>query len=516
MTSVFLSYRREDSRHQIGRLYDGLVAHFGLEQVFKDVDSIPLGWDFREVLTERVAGCEAFLAVIGDSWLSVVGKSGMRRLDDPADSVRIEIEAALSRKILVIPVLVGNCSIPQAEELPESLRGLSFRNGLSVRPDPDFHNDMDRLIHGIKDGVSALRARGPETQRPEARKTANKTSLDPRDVHPKRPEKQTPPPISPMRLDKGGSSTVGAGAARPPNGRPWRVGLAALAVVVAVVASVIVIPQLGPPTDRTKQGEMTQPPQSVVKPEDLPKGQRSVPSDPPKLITNTIGMKLALIPAGEFLMGSPDDDKDAAANEKPQRRMGVKRPFYLGVTEVTQGQYKAVTGENPSHFRGSDDLPVETVSWNNVIAFCDKLSEREGLKPYYRFGVTQQSGGDGYRLPTEAEWEYACRGGNTTRYSFGDDAASLGDFAWFSGNSGPDPKTHPVGQKRPNGFDLYDMQGNVWEWCEDVFDGSDRVVRGGSWLFPADWCRAACRGGYAPADTGNSLGFRLARVPSGQ
>src|SRR5277367_2433845 len=106
--SIFLSYRRDDSRHQAGRLHDRLVAQFGSDQIFKDVDSIPMGLDFREVLTERVAGCEVFLAVIGDAWLSITGKSGARRLDDPGDFVRIEIEAALSRNIPVIPVLVGN------------------------------------------------------------------------------------------------------------------------------------------------------------------------------------------------------------------------------------------------------------------------------------------------------------------------------------------------------------------------------------------------------------------------
>jgi hypothetical protein len=157
MISVFISYRREDSRHQADRLYDHLAKQFGKGRVFKDVDSIPLGLDFREILTERVAGCDVFLAVIGDEWLSIAGQSGTRRLDDPGDYVRIEVEGALSRKIPVIPVLVGNASVPNAEELPESLRELSFRQQLLVRPDPDFHNDMNRLICGIRNVVSATR-----------------------------------------------------------------------------------------------------------------------------------------------------------------------------------------------------------------------------------------------------------------------------------------------------------------------------------------------------------------------
>ena len=240
-----------------------------------------------------------------------------------------------------------------------------------------------------------------------------------------------------------------------------------------------------------------------------------------KQITNSIDMKLVLIPAGEFLMGSPDSDTGAPNDEMPRHRVRITRPFYLGVTEVTQGQYRAVTGQSPSKFKGSDDLPVVGVSWNDAIAFCDKLSARE----------KGQLGGARYRLPTEAEWEYACRGGSTTRYSFGDDAARLGEFAWYKGNS--DGKTHPVGQKRPNAFGLFDMLGNVLEWCSDGYQGdfyarspvenpvcpfegaASRVLRGGSWYdFPRD-ARSASRGRRAPGDRNDDLGFRAARVQSG-
>ncbi len=132
---------------------------------------------------------------------------------------------------------------------------------------------------------------------------------------------------------------------------------------------------------------------------------------------------------------------------------------------MTQGHYKAVTGENPSHFKGSDDLPLECISWLDAVRFCNSLSERESLRPNYRIESDQVTivGGNGYRLPTEAEWEYACRADSRTTFGLGDDAARLGEFAWFVGNSGG--KTHPVGRKTPNVLGLYDMHGNVWEWC---------------------------------------------------
>jgi hypothetical protein len=204
MISIFVSYRREDSRHQAGRLFDHLVRHFGPGQVFDHFDSIPVGLDFREVLTERVAGCDVFLAVIGDAWLSMTGPGETRRLDDPGDFVRIEIEAALGRNIPVIPVLVGSSSVPQAEELPKTLRGLAYRQGLPVRSDPDFHHDMERLIGGIEGVVSAPHMgtgpRGPKSQgagtvrsaltstseEPKAARTQRETDAEQRTARPRK------------------------------------------------------------------------------------------------------------------------------------------------------------------------------------------------------------------------------------------------------------------------------------------------------------------------------------------
>jgi len=156
MSKILISYRREDSADVTGRIFDRLIQQFGREAIFKDVDSIPLGVDFRTYLDEQVAKCEVFLAVIGRDWMKNLGSTGKTRLDDPRDLVRIEIESALKRQIPVIPVLVSGATIPPAMRLPPSIQDLSYRNGIPVRADPDFHRDMDRLIDYLKQKIQGL------------------------------------------------------------------------------------------------------------------------------------------------------------------------------------------------------------------------------------------------------------------------------------------------------------------------------------------------------------------------
>ncbi len=181
---------------------------------------------------------------------------------------------------------------------------------------------------------------------------------------------------------------------------------------------------------------------------------------------------------------------------------GPDGAFSIGVYEVTQEQYAAVMGSNPSRFRGANN-PVEQVDWYDAVAYCAKLSSLPA----------EVAAGRVYRLPTEAEWDYAGRAGTATKYSFGNDEKDLGKYAWFKENSGG--TTHAVGEKLPNGWGLYDMHGNVSEWCSDV-DGSLRKLRGGSWSSAARYCCSAYCGNYGPSFRNVDLGFRLALSPPGQ
>jgi formylglycine-generating enzyme required for sulfatase activity/predicted Ser/Thr protein kinase len=226
-------------------------------------------------------------------------------------------------------------------------------------------------------------------------------------------------------------------------------------------------------------------------------------SMPELLSVNSIGMRFVPIQAGTFTMGEGET----------AHQVTLTQAFHLGQHEVTQEQYEAVMGTNPSKSKGPQN-PVENVSWADAVEFCRKLSELP----------EEKSGGYVYRLPTEAEWEYACRAGTTTKYSFGDSESELGDYAWYLKNSGK--TTHPVGGKKPNGWGLYDMHGNVWEWCQDWYDdypsgsvtdptgaalGSGRVRRGGSWDSISVFCRSSFRLRYAPDYRDFYLGFRVLR-----
>ncbi len=294
-------------------------------------------------------------------------------------------------------------------------------------------------------------------------------------------------------------------------GRPWRAwGLPAMMTGAATLLATLLAGLLlwyGPSSIHTW---LRRPSQPVVATVVAPAIQQLVKLVTlPRTITNSLGMTLVLIQPGEFRMGS--DAKDAYVDEKPVHTVRLTQAFYLGQHEVTQAQWQAVIGKNPSQFQGDANRPVEKVSWDEVQEFLRRLNAREGTTTY--------------RLPTEAEWEYAARAGSTTAYSYGDDLSQLRDYAWYGENAGN--TTHPVGQLKSNTWGLYDMHGNVWEWVQDWYGpytadaavdpvgsatGASRVIRGGGWNGGTGACRTAYRCYADPGFRFGDLGFRLLRT----
>jgi formylglycine-generating enzyme required for sulfatase activity len=227
------------------------------------------------------------------------------------------------------------------------------------------------------------------------------------------------------------------------------------------------------------------------------------------------------LPAGTFMMGSPPSEVDREADEGPQTQVTFRNGFFLCQHTVTQAEYESLMGFNPSLFKGDSQRPVDRVGWHDAAYYCARLTEVERA-------AARLPAGWAYRLPTEAEWEYACRAGTSTRFSYGDDPdyAELTNYAWYAGNSGM--MTHPVDQKRANPWGLFDMHGNVWEWCLDYYSsslpggsvvdpmgpatGTNRVIRGGCWYNLNYFCRSANRHGEDTTHQLEFFGFRVALV----
>ncbi len=258
-------------------------------------------------------------------------------------------------------------------------------------------------------------------------------------------------------------------------------------------------------------------------------------------ITSSKGMKLRRIPSGRFYMGSHDSDEYLRNNEHPQHRVQITRNLFVGVYPVTQLDFLQLMEFNPSAASDSDLCPVDSVTWYSAAEFCNKMSDMEHLSPFYELKSIKRRatgsiesaqvftlGGDGYRLLTEAEWEYTCRAGSITPWCFGDQVMDVGEYAWYYDDSFSE--THPVGQKKPNAWGLFDMHGNVMEWCHDWYDefyysqrpdeeenpmgpddGLAKVLRGGAWQFGAEATRCAYRNSSTPESTSSIIGFRVCR-----
>jgi formylglycine-generating enzyme required for sulfatase activity len=516
---IFISYRREDSEGQARALSTELERYVGEDSVFLDVDSIALGRDFRQALHERLETCDAFLALIGPGWLDAKDQAGKRRLDDPGDTLRQEIAVALARKTIpVTPVLVQGAAMPAAERLPDDLKELAFRNSFELSHSR-WHSDVRELAHRLGlDGAQAAPAEAPAKAAP-GRPAAAPASFTGRLTR---------------RRALGAAAiaiaAAGLGVAAPPVRRwllkPPKPSLRFVSFDTATVD------EKGArlPADKATASMFTE------------------------ALSAGAGLDMVAIPGGTFLMGSPVYEPERRANEGPQRQVTVS-PFFISAGPVTQGQWAAVVMRRPdkisyalrpfpSFFKG-DRLPVESVTWNEADEFCRRLSEIAGRA---------------YRLPSEAEWEYACRAGTTGPFNVGptittelanycgtggavcgdNDGRSIASsvydgVTYRSGayDQGPTGKfrgaTTPAGTFPPNRFGLYDMHGNVWEYCLDrasanyadsPSDGRpnlsgpadrERALRGGSWSHNPAICRSAYRDFIAPDNSGwqGRIGLRV-------
>ena len=556
MIKIFISYRREDSANVTGRINDRLRDKFGEGAIFTEVDSIPFGVDFREHLNNEVTQCDIVLAVIGRDWLDVTGDDGRRRLDDAADFVRIEIESALARDIPVIPLLADGVAMPSADQLPQSLRALAFRNGTQVRPDPDFHRDIDRLIDGLERFFTARDKPSPMNSTADADRSNVAAVADPspaeRDEQQGREttRRETSSPPSRMRffaiglvliglLGAGGwfyvdrleqQSVAAAEQKRLATEEAERLADAAEKRQIAEEAErkrlAAEQKRIAEEAQRKRLAAEQKQIADEAERKRLAEEARSKPGsifrDP--LASGGEGPQMVAIPAGTFQMGSPAGETGRESDEGPLHRVTVAA-FALGRYEVTFAEYllfaQATGRAQPSDKGwGGGRRPVINVSWTDAQGYATWLSKETGQT---------------YRLPSEAEWEYAARAGTTTANWWGDDIQRGTEVMANCDGCGSEwdlTKTAPVGQFAANAFGLHDMHGNVWEWTQDCWHGSYvgapkdgaaweateggdctfRVVRGGSWFGEPAWVRSAFRNRLNPGSRNLGYGFRLART----
>lgn len=553
---IFLSYRRDDSAFQTTAIHEKLVEVFGAGAVFMDVDNIPAGRDFRSHLQLAIAGCDVCLAVIGEQWLSACDEQGQRRLEDPRDFVRIELEAALARGIPVIPLLVGKIGVPPVASLPESLAELSYRHAVSIRPGRDFRNDTKLLIEQIAavpgqqtgkaantggapsssatpskkaaSGVipQARPAQEPGSQRAQGAKpaspaasgrpatspAANERVTKPVDTAaaPRRSSGQIPTKPLPGRKQPSPSRSTrppsaSAAAVEATRGRPRSRSFFAKLLLLSVCLAGVIF--LAVWIDPRIVGLMT----ALIR-----SGQEGMVAGEVRA-DNGLSMKLVWCPPGSFTMGSPKSEHGHVDNEE-QVSVTLTKGFWLGKYEVTQEEYVRVMGKNPSYFsaegerkndvsgQDTERFPVENLSWGDAVEFCRVFTDQE-----------RQAGrlpaGWAYTLPTEAQWEYACRAGTTDAFSFGNilngqEANCDGNSPYGTESKGPYlDRTTTVGSYKANRWGLCDMHGNVSEYCRDKFakklpGGTDPLAmsgeegaidRGGSWNSPPLNCRSSSR-----------------------
>ncbi|MBL8154175.1 MAG: SUMF1/EgtB/PvdO family nonheme iron enzyme [Anaerolineae bacterium] len=528
MSHIFISYRRADSRKDAGRIYDRLVEAFGKPNVFKDVDDIPMGRDFRGVLREAVAQCDVQLVIIGKSWLTITDEKGQRRLDNPGDFVRIEVETALQRDhCLVIPVLVDNASMPGADELPLELRELAFKNATPVRDDPDFHNDVTKIIRSLGGTASPTKPAAVFDVHEAISRFYRAMDDHQWDVARALLAEIRASGTAPRVFNADAhESEIWAALEAEERDKEYEVLrlMARRSNPVGIWDALQVFWQSYPAYDPDNLARF-QPASSSTDPIQRArafKGNRNRDWEP-YIATFTdlpiADLPFCLVPIGTFNMGSDDGHYN---NEKPVHPQTIQQPYWIAQYPVTNAQWKtavAAGAVKQPHKIGN------ALKWYNDPA----MSARPVVGIDW-FMARDFAAWTGCRLPTELEWEYAARGVESLRYPWGDDWKP--DIPVWSQNSGLKPAVVTTGSKGTSWVGAFHLIGNVWEWTSSEFkaypyrsdDGRERdtgnsidvhrVLRGGSWSgnLTID-LRAGYRRRVTPDDRHYIHGFRCARSP---
>jgi len=511
---VFLSYRRDDihgvAQGIVGRIYDRLEDHYGDGNVFMDIDAIPPGVNFAEYLDSWVAEADIFLVVIGPQWADLL----RARRDDPRDFVRIEIEAALARGIPVVPLLLRGAKMPGPDVLTGSLARLGDHQAFVIDDGRDFKTHLARLLRDLDRHYSGRKPAAKPTPKPQ-----------PAPAPKAQPKQASPPPPS-----------------KPKAPGPDRRGFfVASAITLIGLVAVVAWPRGGDPAARAI-------PEPVPVPSGVAPGLHPWPHVEPTLV-------FAPPPSGRSLTLSPlpppsTQNPEPATNASFTNTLGMKfvpvpgTKILMSIWETRVQDYAAYAAANPEvddewkdyeflSYKQGPDHPVVNVSWEDAQAFCQWLSKKEGKS---------------YRLPTDAEWSCAVGIGDqesaTASPSYLNSVRIRDVYPWGSGWPPPKgagnfhgeegavsglsqtlgfrdehPVTAPVGSYLPNKLGIYDLGGNVWEWCEDSYSwNSDfRVLRGASWVSHySGFLRSSFRGMYAAWVRSDVSGFRLVGVGSGE